>query len=105
MRRGAVWWALLPAPMGRRPVVFVSRNEAYAIRKRAIAAPVTTRIRGIDAEIVLGPEDGLPRASVANLDTLMTVPFSALQEYITTLSPERLGQADAALRYALGLAD
>ena len=31
MRRGEVWWADLPAPAGRRPVVLLSRNEAYAV--------------------------------------------------------------------------
>ena len=33
MRRGEVWWADLPVPVGRRPVVLLSRNEAYAVRE------------------------------------------------------------------------
>jgi len=47
MRRGEVWWADLPLPVGRRPVVLLSRNEAYQVRDNVTVAPVTTRIRVI----------------------------------------------------------
>jgi mRNA-degrading endonuclease toxin of MazEF toxin-antitoxin module len=30
MRRGEVWWADLPAPAGKRPVVLLSRNDRSA---------------------------------------------------------------------------
>jgi hypothetical protein len=68
MKRGEVWWADLPPPTGRRPVVLLSRDEAYAVRALVTVASVTTRIRSIPAEVPLGPEDGLPRDCVANLD-------------------------------------
>ena len=42
MRRGEVWWAELGPPAGGRPVVLLSRNEAYAVRDFVIVAPVTT---------------------------------------------------------------
>ncbi len=32
MKRGEVWWAELPKPSGRGPVILLSRNEAYRIR-------------------------------------------------------------------------
>jgi mRNA-degrading endonuclease toxin of MazEF toxin-antitoxin module len=32
MKRGEVWWANLAKPVGRRPVVLLSRNAAYPIR-------------------------------------------------------------------------
>lgn len=51
MKRGEVWWADLPPPAGRRPVVLLSRDEAYAIRALVIVAPVTTRVRSIPAEV------------------------------------------------------
>ena len=73
MRRGQIWWANLPAPFGRRPVLFVLRDGAYSVRDLVIVAPVTTRVRGIPAEVPLGPEDGLPRTCVANLDAIYTI--------------------------------
>jgi len=35
--------AELPAPAGRRPVVLLSRDEAYAVRELVTIAPLTTR--------------------------------------------------------------
>ncbi|MFH1140372.1 MAG: type II toxin-antitoxin system PemK/MazF family toxin [Chloroflexota bacterium] len=103
MRRGEVWWANLPPPTGRRPVVLLSRDEAYQQRRLAIAAPVTTRIRGIPTEVLLGPEDGLPRPCVANLDSLMTIPLRSLEEQITALNSAKLRAVEAAIRFALGM--
>ena len=103
MRRGEVWWAELPAPAGRRPVVLLSRNEAYEVRELVIVAPVTSRIRHIPTEVALGREDGLPRACVANLDTITTIPKGTLTRRLTALSTERIAAVDRALRFALGL--
>ncbi|MDO8751893.1 MAG: type II toxin-antitoxin system PemK/MazF family toxin [Dehalococcoidia bacterium] len=103
MRRGEVWWANLPPPTGHRPVVLLSRDEAYQQRRLAIAAPITTRIRGIPAEVPLGPEDGLPRPCAANLDALITIPLRLLEEQITTLTSEKLLAMEAAIRFALGM--
>jgi mRNA interferase MazF len=103
MRRGEVWWAQLPPPAGRRPVVLLSRDEAYAVRELVTIAPVTTRVRGIAAEVSLGPDDGLPRPCVANLDTLTTVPKQLLVECLAVLSPGRVRAIDSAIAFALGL--
>ena len=103
MTRGEVWWADLPPPWGRRPVLLLSRDQAYAVRDLIIVTPLTTRVRGIRAEVRLGPEDGLPRPSVANLDVITTVPKSGLERYITTLGAAKLQAVDAAIHFALGL--
>ena len=103
MRRGEVWWAELPAPAGRRPVVLLSRDEAYAIRNLVTVAPVTTRIRDIPTEVSLGPEEGLPRRCVASMDTITTIPKSALRDRISLLGGEKLEALDGAIRFALGL--
>ena len=102
MRRGDVWWAELPAPVGRRPVVLLSRNEAYAVRELVTVAPVTTRIRRIPTEVELGRAEGLPRRCVANLDTVTTIPKRSLAAQLGTLPPARLAAVEAALRFALG---
>lgn len=103
MRRGEVWWATLPSPFGRRPVVLLSRDDSYLVRGLIVVAPVTTRIRGITAEVPLGPEDGLPRTSVANLDAIYTVSKGQIQERITSLRADKLDEVDSAIHFALGL--
>ena len=103
MRRGEVWWAELPRPIGRRPVVLLSRDEAYAVRNAVTIAEVTTTIRGIPVEVVLGPEDGLPKKCVANLDTIATIRKDLLTKRITLLRNERLQQIDAAIKFSLCL--
>lgn len=103
MRRGEIWWAELPQPVGRRPVVLLSRNDAYEVRSLVTIAPITTRIRAIPVEVELGQTDGLPRTCVVNLDTITTIPKSSLRDRLSTLSVERMAEVEDALRFALGL--
>ncbi len=103
MRRGEVWWAALPAPAGRRPVVLLSRNEAYAVRELVTVAPVTTRVRRVPTEVPLGPAEGLPKTCVVNLDTITTIPRRTLTQPIGPLPPEKLAALERALAFALGL--
>jgi mRNA interferase MazF len=83
--------------------VLVSRDRAYAVRDFVMVAPVTSRGRGIPSEVPLGPDDGLSRPSVANLDSLVTVPRASLRRRLAMLSPAKIVAVDAALRFALGL--
>ena len=103
MKRGEVWWADLPPPAGTRPVILLSRDEAYAVRSLVIVAPVTTRIRSIPSEVLLGPDDGLPRVCVANLDTITTIAKATLRERIASLSSQKAQEVEAAIRFAVGM--
>ena len=98
-----MWWADLPFPSGRRPVVLLSRDDSYAVRSLVIMSPVTTRRRGLPSEVELGPEDGLARNSVANLDVIITESKESLLDRVTVLPPEKMQAVDAAIRFALGL--
>jgi mRNA interferase MazF len=101
--RGEVWWAELPPPAGNRPVVLLSREEAYLYRELVTIAPVTTRIRHIPTEVPLGVKEGLPRPCVVNLDTITTIPKKSLASRVAVLSPEKMTEVEHALRFALGL--
>ena len=103
MKRGEVWWAELPPPIGRRPVVLLSRDEAYAIRNAVTVAEVTTVVRNIPVEVKLDKDDGLPKVCVANLDTVITIRKDRIKERIGLLRPEKIAQINIALRFALGL--
>ena len=103
MRRGEIWWAELPPPAGRRPVLLLSRDEAYGVRSLVTVAPITTRIRRIPVEVALGSEDGLPRPCAVNLDSIVTVSKAHLKERIAPLSVEKMQAAERSLRFALAL--
>ncbi|MBI4285911.1 MAG: type II toxin-antitoxin system PemK/MazF family toxin [Chloroflexi bacterium] len=103
MRRGEIWWAELEPPAGRRPVLLLSRNEAYQARSLVIVASVTTRIRGISAEVPLGAADGMPRPCVVNLDTITTIPKDCLRTRMATLSARKQKEVEAAIPFSLGL--
>ena len=103
MRRGEIPWADLPRPTGRRPVVLLSRDQAYAVREFVIVSPRTSRRGGLITEVELGPQDGLARPSALNLDVMNTVSKQQLQERIVELSPGKLRSVEAAIHFALGL--
>lgn len=103
MKRGEVWWVDFPAPVGRRPAVLVSRNQAYRIRAAVTVVPLTRTIRRIASEVPVGPADGVPKTSVANADDVTTVPKARLVEYVTTLPSEKLSAIDGAIKFSLDL--
>lgn len=103
MRRGEVWWAELPPPIGRRPVLLLSRDAAYSVRTSVTAAVITRTIRNIPVEVLLGQEDGMPIECVVNLDNILTMPKSRLTERITTLSAEKMTAVVKAIVFALDL--
>ncbi len=103
MMRGEVWWAELDQPAGRRPVLLISRNEAYIVRSLVIVAPVTARIRNIPTEVPLGTADGMSRDCVVNLDTITTIPKDCLSSRITSLSLQRIKEIEAAIHFAMGM--
>jgi mRNA interferase MazF len=98
-----VWWANLGEPGGRRPVVLLSRDEAYRVRTNVTVAPVTTRIRHFAVEVPLGLEHGMPRPCVVNLDSLVTIARSRLEREIARLDLETMTAIDNAIRFALDL--
>ncbi|MBI2322337.1 MAG: type II toxin-antitoxin system PemK/MazF family toxin [Chloroflexi bacterium] len=103
MRRGEVWWADLPAPIGRRPVLLLSRDVAYRVRASVTVGVVTRAVRGIATEVPLGPADGMPVACVVNLDDILTIPKRLLQQRITSLSAENMAHVAEAIAFALDL--
>lgn len=103
MQRGEVWWAEFPVPVGRRPVVILSRDRAIQVRSHVTVAQITRTIRDIPVEVPLGPSEGLPKKCVANLDVINTIPKSLLKERISLLPLEKIGAIEEAMRFALGM--
>ena len=101
MRRAEVWWAEQP-PGQRHPVLLLSWDAHGTWRDRVTVADITTQVRGLDAEVPLTEDDGMPRSCVVNLDNLATVPRSILRSRITKLSARRMAEVSHAAHLALG---
>lgn len=103
MHKGEIWWADLPKPAGRRPVLVLTRDEAVHVRDRITIAELTTHIRHISTEVILKKEDGLPKECCVNLDVINTIPKTLLTEHIVSLAGEKREAVEKALKFALDL--
>ncbi len=102
MKQFEIWWADLRDPAGRRPVLLLSRNDAYQYLSKFIAAEITSNVRQIASEVPLGEDEGLQRLCVANCDNLRVVPKLLLTKRAGQLAPERWIEVKRAVGAALG---
>lgn len=102
MKQYEIWWASLPKPAGRRPVLLLSRNAAYSYLQKYLVVEITTRVRNIAVEVALGRREGLPQPCVANFDNLHTIRREVLTDRAGALSPSRHVEVKHALGHALG---
>jgi len=89
MRRGEIRGFAFAAPDKRRPVLLLTRDDVIDRLNEIIAVPVTRTIRGIESEVPLSPEDGMPTVCALNLDHLGIVHRSRLGALVTTLPEPR----------------
>lgn len=101
MRQFEIWWASLPDPVGRRPVLLLGRTSSFLYIGRTLAAEVTTTIRAIPQEVVLGRREGLLKRCVANLDAARTIPIACLSTRIGALAATRQVEVKRALGHVL----
>ncbi len=102
MKQFEIWWANLPVPAGRRPVLLLSRNDAYQYLTKFIVAEITTTIRTIPVEVRISRREGPLEPCVANLDNVRTVAREWLDSRVGALAPSRYWEVKRALGYALG---
>ena len=83
-------------------MLLLSRDDAYSYLNKFVVAEITTTIRNIRVEVLLGRRDGLPKPCVANCDNLRTLPRQSLLERISKLPAHRSGEVKRAVGYAFG---
>ena len=96
-----IWWAELPKPAGRRPVLLLSRDDAYPILRKFVAAEITATVRHIPIEVPLGSIEGMPKPCVVNCDNLRTIAKVHLVKKISQLSKTRAHEVKRTIGYAL----
>ena len=91
-------------PKRARVFVVVSRQVLLDSRfSTALCAPVFTEGEGLATQVSVGQAEGLKRQSWVMCDNLVSVPKSALTDYVGALGPAKLGELADALRAALDL--
>ena len=104
MGRGEVWWYQHPG-LKRRPALILTPQEAIASVNEVYVLLASTAIRGLHAEVELGPQDGLPCACVLNADQIGAADKNFLTSQITapgatlgtTLGAEKMSELSRAL--------
>ena len=102
MQRGEIRWYRFSSPDKKRPVLLLTRDSVVEYLGEVTIAPVTTTIRDIPTEVLLSPEDGMPRACAVNLDHVQTVSKAKLGGVITVLPASWMEEVRSALLFALG---
>ena len=101
MKRGEVRWYEFKPPDKKRPVLVLTRDSAIAHLNEITIAPITSRIRDIPSEVLLGPDDGMKMDCAVNLDHVQTVPKPRIGGLVISLSDHKLTQVRKAIRFAL----
>ena len=102
LHHGEVWRCQFNQPNKRRPVVVLTREEALPVMRTVLVAEVTSAIRGLPSEVIVGPEEGLKGISAVNLDNVHTIDQRRLRGYVGELSPSKMGEVCKALAIATG---
>ena len=102
MKRGEIRWYRFRAPDKLRPVIILTRDSVMDYLGEVTVAPITSTIRDIPSEVLVGPDDGVPRLCAINLDHLQTVAKNRLGGVVATLPAARMAEVRDALLFALG---
>jgi len=98
--RGEVWTYQFARPDKRKPVVILSRPEAIDVLHTVMVAPITSTIRGLPSEVVVGPPEGLKHDSAVNLDHVRTVEQARLTRQVGHLRADKMRAVCRALAVA-----
>lgn len=99
--RGEIHW-LEVEEAGRRPVLVLTADALAPVLRRVLVAGLTTTVRGVDTEVAVGSDDGLPRYGAVNLLDVRGVPAALLVERLAVLRPGRMRDVCDALAFATG---
>lgn len=110
MRRGDLYRVAHPSrtdPKRSRVFVVVSRQVLCDTAEygTVICAPVSSSRHGLATQAPVGQAEGLKHPSAIHCDGLVSLPKSALTDYVGSLGPQKLAALHVALKVALDLLD
>jgi mRNA interferase MazF len=102
LKRGDVHLCRFAAPDKPRPVLILTRDSAIGHLATVTVAPITSTIRNVPTEVILGVDDGMKNPCAVNLHNAVTVSQERLSKRVASLSTERMQEVCSALRFSLG---
>jgi mRNA interferase MazF len=109
VRRGDLYRVHKPTardPKRFRVFVVVSRTVLIDSRfSTVICAPVYSSHHGLSTQVLIGIGEGMKHESSIHCDELVSLPKSALTDYVGTLPDEKIAELNKALRVALDIPD
>lgn len=112
VKRGEIWWATLPDPVGsepgyRRPVLIVQSDEFNRSGIRTVICTAVTsnlNLAGAPGNVHLSTRaSGLPKPSVVNVSQLISLDKTRLTERIKGIDTQSMLQVDEGLRLIMTL--
>ena len=105
MTRGELYRVRHPSGADpRRSRVFVVVGRQAVIESRfssVICAPVYSAYHGLSSQVAVGVEEGLKHESAVHCDNLVSLPKTALTDYVGRLSATKLQELNKALAIAV----
>ena len=109
MTRGEIYRTEERAPeRGGKPGFYVVVSRSFIAENEdvstVVCAPVYSQVLGLSTEVIIGPEEGLPRVSSVRCDFLALMFKRKLTTFVASLPPRKVEELDRALAVALDLA-
>jgi len=107
IKRGEIWWAALPDPVGsgpryKRPIYIIQSDEFNKSKISTVVVAVitsNTRLAAAPGNVLLTPKKSkLPKESVINVSQIITLDKSFLIEKVNSLPIEIIAKVDEGLR-------
>lgn len=102
LSRGDVHLCRFAPPDKQRPVLILTRQSALGHLATVTVAPITSTVRDVPSEVVLHEDDGMKGRCAINLHNAVTISQERLGRRVVSLSPQRMQEVCAAVRFSLG---
>ena len=86
-----------------RPVLVLTREPVRAAMRRVTVAPITSTIKGLSTEVLVGPANGLDQPCVISCDNIITIDKTALTRHVGFLFEHQERELTAAIVNAFAL--
>ncbi len=96
-----IWLARLDKT---RPVLVLTREEVREARGLVTVAPITSTVRGLSSEVMVGPRNGVDHDSAINIDLITTIYRASLVRPIGMLLDDQQRDLARAFHSAFDLA-